>query len=172
MKVNKEGIHFNFKGYTITYHWPLLQIYFDQSRFLITGRGFAGANAESNSIVECIRRINNTIEYLHIKGEQLSVSHPSPTKVEGMYWHDLSEIYGMNKFIDSCGIVLEDIDVSAKSSEFWKNVPDNYKKQFMKDIVIINCSSPEEVKRLMFSLPADFCLAKGYCFGNKISENT
>lgn len=157
MKIDRVGITFKYRGVNIIYHWPLLQVYFCQARFEIPSLNF-----ESSSLFKCISRVKELPE------DNLNLVKG---KVQGCYFEDAAKELARGHFSKSYGILLLDMDVSSKPSEFWNNVPKSYIKEFCKDMVFINCSSVDEVYKLMFSLPRSFCLAIGYSHGRIIHDN-
>lgn len=157
MKVTREGISINYKGVLVRYHWPILQTFFYQSRFIIPT-----LNYESGSFIACLKRINE------LCSESLEVIR---SKVVGFYHTDIINIAAIYYFKDCCGISIQDVNVQAKPTQFWSNLPRDYVRHFLKDVVFITCKTPEEVKDLMYSIPEDFGRAVGYNFGKRICDN-
>lgn len=160
MKITREGITFTYKGIAITYHWPLLQTYFYQARFIIPILKY-----ESNSIFDCFSRINE------LANSDIDFQLLEEGKVQGFKYSDIVRMAAYTFFKNKCGIVIHDVNVQAKPAEFWSNVPKSYIKQFLKDVVFITCKTPEEVTDLMYSIPENFGEAIGFSYGVKICDN-
>lgn len=157
MRVDRIGVTFNYRGIPITYHWPLLQTYFYQSRFIIPVLRY-----ESNSIFDCFRKINA----LASEARDF-VRH----RVFGFRYSDIAELAAYTYFKNRCGILITDVNVQAKPTEFWASIPKEYIRHFLNDVVFITCKTPQEVTDLMYSIPDNFGEAVGFSHGVRICDN-
>lgn len=161
MKFSREGINFKFHEFSITYRWPILQTYFFQTRFFIKELSF-----ESDSIFECFAEILRPNKPLKDNGDFLPHK-----KVQGFNFEDMLIQYGRLYFSSSIGLVIFDIDVSSKPNSFWKVIPNENKKEFLKDAIFLTCSSKKEMERISDSIPNNFGTIIKFLNGNVINEN-
>lgn len=68
-------------------------------------------------------------------------------------------------------VVLLDIDVAAKSKLFWDTVPYETKKEFIKDVVILNCRDISRMEQIIGSIDLTFATALGFKNGQLIRSN-
>ena len=157
MKINREGIFFKYRGVEIKYNWPILRTYFYQPKYVVTN-----GDKPFNNLWSLKSYIDNP-------NTSASLAHKD--KVKGVFYEDLIKMIGQTICMDCHCIILTDLNVNSKPASFWENVPRHYRKEFLKDVIFIQCESRKEMDRLMFSLPIDFCHAISFSNGKVIHDN-
>ena len=57
-------------------------------------------------------------------------------------------------------VVLYDLNLSSRTKEFWAVIPPESRVELMKDIVIVNCKTPEQAIEIKDSIEPQFGSAK------------
>lgn len=157
MRIDSIGITFKYRGIPILYHWPLLQTYFYQSRFIIPLLKF-----ESSSFFKCINKIKEVLS---------ATDSFVRSRIYGFRYSDIAGMAACTYFKNKSGILITDVNVQAKPTQFWEAMPKEYIRHFLNDAIFITCKSPEEVSDLMYHIPQEFGDAVGYHYGVRICDN-
>jgi hypothetical protein len=83
-------------------------------------------------------------------------------KVEGFTYNQIIQEWVRTKYRSGFVIVLYDIDVSYKPSEFWKKVPKENVEQLNKDVVIFRCKDASQVISICESINVEFAQVIGF----------
>jgi hypothetical protein len=116
----------------------------------------------SNNPFECLAKIRS------LPADNLTLATP---KIKGYRFEDCVKTYAATYFQSSAGVLLLNVNPMGKPASFWSNVPKEYRKEFLKDVVFLNCTSLDEVLSLKRSLPTGFCQSIGYFNGAIVYEN-
>ncbi len=141
MKINKEGIWI--KSGILIYSWPWNKKVEAEFIYPDTRKG----------------RLLKAAEYLgkyRITAEE---------KVQGYSLEDLVLCWIKNSLQYGQYVVLYDINVSKKSSEFWTIIPEHQKVNLTKDMVLLTCKDVAQVKTLCDSIDINFASAIGVSNG-------
>lgn len=105
----------------------------------------------------------------------LSVEHlaTKSTRLLGLSWEEVLAFLLRTHPDYSKGfiLVLEDIDISQKSSNFWSSMPLEDTRKFTKDLVVLRCKNLQETEKLFHSISRGFAKASVYLNGSLIYTN-
>ena len=87
-------------------------------------------------------------------------------KVTSVSLDQLINSYIRTECLHGSYVVLYDIDtLLASNSDYFRKIPDQYKSEFMNDVVILNCKDIHQADTLFDSLPENFSRAKLVSYG-------
>jgi hypothetical protein len=92
-------------------------------------------------------------------------------RAQGYAISDLILFYMSQRFWDRCLVVLTNINVSTKPSDYWRALPRDVAIQFNEDVVVLFCRSQDEVKRIVETTGTDFAEATGMIYGKPNYSN-
>lgn len=81
-------------------------------------------------------------------------------KVDSISYDNLLRYWINNVLVDDFYVILSDINVSKKSTDFWLRIPKYSAIKFNEDVVVLRCKDKKEAIRLCESIDEHF--AKAY----------
>lgn len=114
---------------------------------------------------------NNMSEYWkHVGVFQEACSRRSG-EIAGFSLEEILEAWVRVHYPGQDVVVMYDMDVSKKSTEFWRSVPVLKAKELVQDVVVFQCVSAKQAAELCQSTDPSFANAIAFSFGYKTSSN-
>jgi hypothetical protein len=151
MNFTKDGVQFSDEGDVITWLWPWRRPRKDakirserwQSLYF---NGFKGYWKYAGRMRPTSRR---TVMLTN-------------QRVEGYHFDELLSSFRSAKYPDENIVILHDLNLEMKGSEFWNKIPKDQIEELMHDVVILHCDNPEAVEKLVRGISPKFAHAYGY----------
>ena len=163
MKLTKEGIVF-VKGYDlVTWIWPWKRI----GRSDDNGDPLS-YNWKSAHLNQVFKSLNNYYYSLGKSSEEYSIFPQDG--ILGMTWDEVlySWITANPSTFMGNWVILWDLDLSRKTSEYWAKFPPEKRVHFSKDIVCLSCKDSAQAFTIAESINKDFGKAVQINNGNII----
>lgn len=152
-----EGIWLPYKDDEILWYWPWTKPYYNW--------GYV----EDYYSLYSLNLDQKALSFKEYKKEYASSGMKA--KVEGFVLTDLLHNWIKVKLRNGHFVVLYDINVSSKSTSFWTRIPSRYKKEMVKDIVVLRCKDKKEAIFLCNSIEEDFASAVAVSNADIVSIN-
>lgn len=142
MKFTNHGLQFKYYGDTLTRKWPWIktfgktherEIYWSDMH----KRGYL-------SLRDYWQRIGAHEEALRSK------------KLSGFMNAEVALEWAQFKFPDKTIIIMRDINKMVKNSNFWKSVPQEYRMELLKDVVVLFFPDQTKAKAVVESMSVEF----------------
>lgn len=145
LEFTKEGVWFPYKGDEVLRSWPWKKI-------------------DGNNKYRCSSRLGSYLNFANYKAS-LDERGVVNGKITGFSLSHIILNWAGIHLRSGFNVVLFDVNVNSRNSDFWDRIPDFQKKQLTKDVVVLNCKDMREVKHLCDSINMDFAIALGFDHG-------
>jgi hypothetical protein len=153
MRIDKHGVWFSYESDNLCRHWPWRVFFKDM---LYTSERY--------------NRSFGIAEYLKFAGS--TESGLSMKKIEGFSYLDILHDWIRVNHRSGYRVVLYDIDVSFRPTDFWRKIPAENALLLNKDVVVLYCKDASQVIAICESINVDFANALGFKDGNLFYYNT
>lgn len=93
------------------------------------------------------------------------------TKLQGISYYEIIDQWVNCFFKNQYVIILTNVRVETKNIAFWAKLPNNYKIQFVEDVIILRCKDKSEIEMLVRNIEEEFAEAIGYANGTRCITN-
>lgn len=154
MKFTKEGMEFvNCTGDVLVKCWPWKKV-----------DGLSLYSRVHNQYFKDLKSY-----YLYLGGLEEACKK---AKVEGFFFTEIIQDWVRFNYPEQTIVVLRDLDLGAKSIDFWRKMPKHHRLEFTKDMVILFCNTDKEMSDLIHSIESSFGEAMGFKNGELVSWNS
>ena len=134
-----EGILFEYKGDILVRHWPW--------------RSVSGGGRYYSKRLDI--EVNSFQEYWKKIGI-LEASLSLTSKLSSFSWEEILKLWLGENLNLGVFVVLYDLDLSKKSSEFWARVPPEKRVHFNEDVIIMRCKDTYQASDIADSIAPNF----------------